>query len=520
MRHMNTRREFLQLVGLGAGASLLTPLTRAMDAQPATSAPVVKPNIVYVICDDLGYGDIHCLNPQRGKIPTPNADRLAGRGITFTDCHGGSSVCTPTRYGVLTGRYAWRSRLQAGVLDGGDDPPLIAEGRMTVPLFLRQHGYRTAAIGKWHLGFMSEHAVDTKGDGKNEKGAKKAGKGGLPAGTRIVDGPITRGFEYFFGFSNARTISGLIENDKVIEEIEPVAMLPRLTDRAAKYIAEQSKSDKPFFLYFALNSPHTPIVPSTEWQGKSGLGKYGDYVMESDWALGQVMDAIQKAGIENNTLLIFTSDNGCSPAAKVGQLEKLGHFPSGDMRGYKSDIWDGGHRIPFMAQWPGKIKAASTSSQLTCLADLLATCAELLGEKLPDTAGEDSVSMLASLLGTDKAPVREAIVHHSIRGNFSIRQGPWKLELCPGSGGWGKPGDVEARKQGLPSVQLYDMSQDIGERKNLHADHKDIVQKLTKLLEKYVADGRSTPGVPQKNDAKIDIWKSGGKQLDDDAGGE
>lgn len=516
---MTTRREFLKYLSLGAGASVLAPRACLTHAQLAASAPVAepsRPNIVYVISDDLGYGDIHCLNPQRGKIPTPNADRLASGGIMFTDCHGGSSVCTPTRYGVLTGRYAWRSRLQSGVLDGGDAPPLIAADRLTVPAFLKKHGYSTAAIGKWHLGFTSQRPDGV--EGRSKKGGKAAGKS-LPVGSRIIDGPITRGFDYFFGFSNARHISALIENDKVIEEIEPVAMLPRLAGRAVNYIAEQSSSGKPFFLYFAMNSPHTPIVPSPQWEGKSGLGKYGDYVMESDWALGEVLDAIGKAGIENNTLVIFTSDNGCSPAAGVGQLEKQGHFPSAGFRGYKADIWDGGHRIPFIAQWPGKIKAGSGTARLTCLTDLLATCAELLGDKLPSSAGEDSVSMLPTLLGSENGWQHEAVVHHSIHGNFSIRQGSWKLELCPGSGGWGKPGNAEALKQGLPAVQLYDMSGDVSERTNVQAAHKDVVERLTKLLEKYVADGRSTPGASQKNDVPIDIWKRGIKQTDDDTGG-
>ncbi len=314
-------------------------------------------------------------------------------------------------------------------------------------------------------------------------------------------------------------MSSLIENDRVVEKIEPVEMLPRLTDRACRYVAENASGGtsagsgqaKPFFLYFALNSPHTPIVPSKEWEGKSGLGKYGDFVMETDWAIGQVLDAVKKAGVEDNTLIIFTSDNGCSPAAKVGDLEKKGHFPSKDLRGYKADIWDGGHRIPFIVQWPAKVTAGTKNSQLMCLTDLMATCAEIVGAKIPDTAGEDSVSILPTLIGKDNSPLREAVVHHSINGKFSIRQGPWKLELCPGSGGWGKPGDSEAVKKGLPEIQLYDISSDIGEQRNLQAERKDVVERLTKLLEKYVIAGRSTPGFSQKNDVVVDVWKTGDK---------
>ena len=452
---------------------------------------VAKPNVVYVICDDLGYGDVYCLNPQRGKITTPNADKLAAQGIAFTDTHGGSSVCTPTRYGVLTGRYAWRSRLQRGVLDGGDDPPLIAADRLTVPALFRQHGYQTAAIGKWHLGFESE------GAGKGKR------KGGLPVGARIIGGPTTRGFDYYLGFSNARTMQALIENDRVIEQIEPVAMLRRLAARARQYIASSAKGGKPFFLYFALNSPHTPIVPSPAWQGKSGLGKYGDFVMETDWALGEVMAALDQTGIAGNTIVIFTSDNGCSPAAGVDKLEQQGHFPSAQFRGYKSDIWDGGHRIPFIVRWPGVARPGSTCAQLTCLTDLIATTADILGAKLPDNAGEDSVSILPLLRGEDR-PVRETVVHHSINGMFAIRQRDTKLVLGSGSGGWGKGGDGA-------NVQLYNMANDIGERRNLRIVDKETVQRLTKLMEKYVADGRSTTGTPQHNDVAIQLWKRGDK---------
>jgi arylsulfatase A len=495
--------------------SLLLLTAAAYTALPvpadAAEAPPVKgrPNIVYIVCDDLGIGDVHCLNPERGKIPTPCIDRLASQGMTFIDTHGGSSVCTPTRYGILTGRYCWRTRLQAGVLDGGDDPPLIAEGRLTVPALLRRNGYRTAAVGKWHLGFESERDADPAGEGKGGKPKAKgrSGAGGLPVGTRILGGPTTRGFDTFFGFSNARTIAALIENDRVAERVEPVEMLTRLTGRACGTVADLAKSGQPFFLYWALNSPHTPIMPSAAWKGKSPLGAYGDFVMQTDAAVGEVLAAIDAGDLADSTLVIFTSDNGCSPAAGTPALEKKGHFASAQFRGYKSDIWDGGHRIPFIARWPGVVKPGSSCRQLVCLTDLMATCADLLGAKLPDDAGEDSVSLLPLLRGEDR-PVREAAVHHSIQGAFSIRQGAWKLELCPGSGGWGRPKDGEARKEGLPAVQLYDLAADIGERNNVQLEHPDVVARLTALLEKYMAEGRSTPGAPQKNDTKVEIRKA------------
>ncbi|MEI6235804.1 MAG: arylsulfatase [Planctomycetota bacterium] len=461
-----------------------------------------RPNILYILADDLGYGDVQCLNPERGKIETPHLDALAWQGMTFTDSHSGSSVCTPTRYGVLTGRYAWRSRLQNGVLDGYVTP-LIADGRLTVPALLKQNGYHTACMGKWHLGFTIDGAGKSGG-----KGGEKFM--GAPLNAVTHDGPVTRGFDTFFGFHHARMMKSVFENDTVKQLIEPVDMLPTLVKHANDHIAERAKSGQPFFLYMALNSPHTPIVPSKVWQGKSGLGDYGDFVMETDWAVGEVLSALDKSGAAGNTLVIFTSDNGCSPQAGTVKLEAQGHFASAQFRGYKSDIWDGGHRVPYLVRWPGKVKARSTCSQLICHTDLMATCAEILGAKVPENAGEDSVSILPLLLGTSDAPIHEAVVHHSIAGKFSIRQGPWKLELCPGSGGWSKPADAAAKKQGLPDRQLYNLSTDSGETKNVIADHADVVERMTKALETIVTNGRSTPGAKQTNDVPIHLMKSNG----------
>jgi arylsulfatase A len=454
------------------------------------------PNIVYILCDDLGYGDVKCLGGERSRIATPNIDRLAAGGMVFTDAHSGSSVCTPTRYGILTGRYAWRTHLQNGVLHGYSNP-LIAKDRLTVPALLKQHGYDTACIGKWHLGLDVSKS---------------------PADLAVKQGPVTRGFDYYFGIAASLDMPpfAFIENDHLTQaptatknwvrkgaaapDFEAVDVLPTLTKKSVEYIG---KAKRPFFLYLPLTSPHTPIVPTKEWQGKSGLNAYGDFVMQTDWSVGQVLDALEKGGIAESTLVIFTSDNGCSPAAKVDELESKGHYPSELRRGYKADIWDGGHRIPFIARWPGKIQAGSRSGQLTCLTDLMATCAELVGAKVHDNAGEDSVSMLPAMLGTATGPIREAVVHHSIKGMFAIRQGPWKLELCKGSGGWskGEGGDAPG--------QLYDMSKDAGERTNQYGTQPEVVARLTKLLEKYIAGGRSEAGAPQKNDVEVRIWKKG-----------
>lgn len=469
----------------------------------AAPAPSAMPNIIVILADDLGYGDVQCLNPQRGKIPTPNIDKLAAQGMTFTDAHSTSSVCTPSRYAILTGRYNWRTNLQSGVLFGMDKP-LVPETRLTAATLLQRQGYATACIGKWHLGMEMPNPLTTG---------------------KIKQGPTTVGFDYFFGISASLDMPpyAFIENDRFTEAptaikdigrnrrgpaapgFEAVDVLPTLTRKTGEWIAGQ-KNKRPIFLYMPLNSPHTPIIPSQEWRGKSGVGDYGDFVMQTDWTVGEVMRAVEAAGQTDNTLIIVTSDNGCSPAAKVADLEKKGHFPSARFRGYKSDAWDGGHRVPFIVRWPSVIKPGSTCTRLACQMDLMATVAEITGAKIPATAGEDSVSLLPLLKGEEKA-ARETLVHHSIDGNFAIRENNWKLVLCPGSGGWCSPKNAEAKKQKLPIVQLYDMSNDEGEKKNLQAEHPEIVKRLTEKLEQIVADGRSTHGPKQQNDVPVKILK-------------
>ena len=503
------------------------------SAMVNAAEPAVKPNIVFILCDDLGCGDVACNNPE-GKIPTPRIDRLAGEGMRFTNAHTTSSVCTPTRYGVLTGRYNWRSRLQSGVL-GGLSPPLIEPGRLTVAGLLRQNGYHTACIGKWHLGMKWPLKPDAEGFGDRiEKGPEGWN---VDYGQPITEGPNSVGFDYYFGIAASLDMVPytFIENDRVTAiptvdkafpmmlgrsgmtrrgpgatEFEAVDVLPTLTRKAVEYIAQRTApgaDQKPFFLYLPYASPHTPIVPSPEWQGRSGLNYYADFVMQTDACVGEVLDALAKHGAADNTLVIFTSDNGCSPQADFPALQEKGHNPSSIFRGHKADIWDGGHRVPFIVRRPGKVKAGATSDQLVSLVDLMATCADLLQVKLPDNAAEDSVSFLPVLLGKADGPVREALVHHSINGKFSIRQGRWKLELCPGSGGWSSPRDPQAVKQGLPPIQLYDMQDDPGEQHNAQAEHPEIVRNLTALLERYVAQGRSTPGAPQENCVPVELRK-------------
>jgi arylsulfatase A-like enzyme len=288
-------------------------------------------------------------------------------------------------------------------------------------------------------------------------------------------------------------------------------ILPALADRASSHIEQRAKENAPFFLYLPLTAPHTPIAVAADWRGRSGLTAYADFVMQTDAVVGRVLDALDRTGAAANTLVFFTSDNGFAAYVGAPELEKQGHRPSGPFRGYKGDAWEGGHHVAFAARWPGVVRPGSRCAQLICHTDFMATCADVVGAKLPENAAEDSVSLLPLLRGEDK-PIHEAVVHHSMSGKFAIRQGKWKLLLCAGSGGaWGGLTDAAAAKKELPPVQLYDMEADPGEKNNLEAKHPEEVQRLTALLEKLVADGRSTPGAPQKNDVAVDIFKRGAK---------
>jgi arylsulfatase A len=486
------------------------------------------PNIVYILADDMGYGDVSCLNPD-AKVSTPNLDRLAQEGITFTDAHSGSAVCTPTRYGILTGRYCWRSPLKSSVLWPWDGP-LIEADRLTVGGFLQQHGYSTACIGKWHLGW---DWPTRDGSGMNEVIAlgqwdpaiRNPLAEKVDFSAEIKNGPVARGFDYYFGddvpnfppycfIENNRTI-GLPSVDKpdgmfgnpgpMLDGWDLSAVMPALTRKAVEYIKAGAGEglfnrdrDKPFFLYLPLTAPHTPIAPAADFQGTSNAGAYGDFVQEVDWTVGQVMNALEETGLADNTLLIFTSDNG-SPGrdgtnmgGPTGSVREYGHNPSYVFRGIKADIWEGGHHVFFFARWPGKILPGSETDEIICHTDLLATCAAILDQSLPDNAGEDSYNILPALIGEsyDK-PIREAIVHHSIDGSFAIRQGKWKLELCGGSGGWSQPGNNLAKEMGMPEIQLYDLSTDPKEENNLYDQYPGVVEDLSSLLQQYMDAGRS-----------------------------
>jgi len=406
----------------------------------------------------------------------------------------------------MTGRYSWRTRLQKGVVTGFA-PSLIAEDRMTMAGFLKQQGYATDAVGKWHLDF--EYLNPETGEKYTQKQHKTP-----PIGAKIPDGPIHRGFDYYHGFHHARNMEAVIENDKVIEHDPVENMLPRLTQKSVEYIDSRKGKKEPFFLYIPLGSPHTPIVPTGEWVGKSGLGKYGDFVMQTDNVVGEVSKALKRNGFADNTLVIFTSDNGCSKAAGIPQLAAQGHKVSAHLRGSKADIWDGGHRIPFIVKWPGKVEPGSTSDQLICLTDLFATTADILDQEPPEGTCEDSVSFLPALSAKPIVSTREGVIHHSFSGHFAYRSGKWKLLLAKASGGWTSPKENQVPK-GSPKGQLYDMETDVGEKNNLYPSKPELVAELLAKLTKDIKGGRSTDGPKSKNDVEnIVLWKSENKSAD------
>lgn len=469
-----------------------------------------KPNVIYVLADDLGYGDVSALN-ERAAFKTPQLDLLAAEGIAFTDAHASSAVCTPSRYSILTGRYNWRSALKSGVL-GGYSPPLLEEGLMTVGDLFQRCGYQTACVGKWHLGmqFATEEGFAIAPDFE--------ACAGVDFGGPIGRSPVTNGFDYFYGISASLDMPPYvyIENDRFTSlpdhesqgsgkgfwrkgptapDFKHQEVLPRLTEKVLSKIEEYQ--DQPFFLYFPLPAPHTPILPSDAFRGKSGTNEYGDFVLMVDDVMRRIDDKLKALGLYEDTILLFTSDNGCSPMADFAQLAACGHHPSYVFRGHKADIYEGGHRIPLLVRWPGRIRGGGRCGQTVCLSDFMATMAELLAIRLPDSAGVDSVSNLPLWLNAEGPPVREDVVHQSIDGSLAIRSGRHKLVLCPGSGGWSAPRPGE--DEGLPAFQLFDMEADVSERVNLIDRLPSLAAQLKQRLEAYIRQGRSTPGQAQQN---------------------
>jgi arylsulfatase A len=477
-------------------------------------------NIVIILADDFGVGDIQAHYPNN-KILTPNLDRLAQEGVSFTDAHSGSAVCSPTRYGLLTGRYAWRTPLQEWVL-ACYEPPLIEKDRLTLPGYLKDLGYHTACIGKWHLGM--QWSGDLLNRRVEEPNALK--KEVWNFSKPIMEGPTERGFDYYFGthVPNFPPFT-FIENDHVFQapsakyiydpsegvvmpkefEGSPMApgwrfddILPEITSRAVDYIHKQSKNETPFFLYFSMTSPHEPVVPSADFAGKSGIAPIADFVMQTDWSAGQILRAIEEAGISDNTLVIFTADNGHSHYTGWESLIEAGHQPSGPYRGHKGDIWEGGHRVPFIVQWPGRTVPGSSSDQLVCLTDIFATCAAIVsGQELPENVAEDSFSFLSAFDENACSENRKNLVSHSVTGEFAYRNDSWKIVFK-------LPHENLTNSRGKPAqIELYNLNEDIAEERNLAETHPELVSQFTSELRTVVQHGSSRIGPSQLNDVRV-----------------
>jgi arylsulfatase A len=499
-----TRRGFLKTIGYAAGAFAFAG---GRGLAQSSERKRERPNIVFILADDLGYGDPTCYNEQ-SKILTPNMDQFAREGIRFTDAHTGSGVCTPTRYGLQTGRYCWRSSLKSGVLNGYSEP-LIETDRLTLASMLKRYGYNTGCVGKWHLGlgWVAPNSTD------------KPREGNVDWSKTVTHGPQSLGYDYSYiipasldmdpycWLENGRTVEaatshtpgskrrwdgggGFWRAGPMAPSFDFYQVLPTITTKSVDFIKRQT-ADRPFFLYVPLTAPHTPWMPTNEFRGKSKADWYGDFVAEVDWAMGQIIKAVDDAGFRDNTLVVFTSDNGSHwPPAQIKQFD---HHANGPWRGQKSDIHEGGHRVPFICRWPGRIKPGTWSRQTICLTDMLATFAAVVGNSLPAGAGHDSYNILPALLNPDlEKPIREATVHHSGNGVFAIRQGPWKLIQGLGSGGFTAPAQVKP-KPGGPQGQLYNLQDDPGEQKNLWLEEPEIVARLAALLERYQQQGYSRP---------------------------
>lgn len=483
----------------------LSQLTVAMFLPWApVHAETPKPNIIVIYTDDQGFGDASCYNPQ-SKIQTPNLDKLAAEGMRFTDAHCSDTVCTPSRYGLLTGRYSWRTTLKSGVF-GAERPCLITDGRMTLATLCRDHGYATAMVGKWHLG------MDFPGEQDSRDWTQPA-----------KDMPLDKGFDYFFGIPASMNYGVLAWFEGRFAKVPPTLFtkkkpnelnpgdyrimppyepklakglmevapdfvdgecLTRFTDKAVEYIDGRAaaKDGKPFFLYLPYTSPHLPVIPLEQFRGKSGCGAYGDFVMETDWHIGRVMEALEAGGMTKNTLILVSSDNGPENPWKQ-RIEEHQHYSSGVYRDGKRSIYEGGHRVPFIVRWPEVVKPGVWDGTV-CQTDVLATFADILGAKLPANAAEDSVSFYGALTGKATSKDRLPLINHASNGRLAIRDGKWKLVM----------------EHGKASRELYDLGADPGEKNDVIAQHADIAATLTEKITAIVQKGRTTPGADQAND--------------------
>lgn len=480
------RRQFL---AAGAATAAFAPVATSLAALRGND----RPNIILILLDDMGIGDTKAYNPW-SAIPTPYLDRLAREGMRFTDMHSSSAVCTPSRYSVLTGRYCWRSRLKSGVLDG-HGTNLIEIGRLTLPALLQQAGYKTGGVGKWHLGLR---------DGDKTDYSKP-----------LRPGPRDHGFDYYFGIPASLDFPPYLyfKNDHVIEaptahtegrndprgvfwRAGPIAphfemeqVVPTLTNKAVEFI-NQADGNQPYFLYFPMPSPHTPWLPLPEYQGKSGAGDYGDYVVQTDDMIGRLLDAVDRSGQRDKTIFIVTSDNGAD--WKEEDDARFAHRANAHWRGKKADAWEAGHRVPFLIRWPRHIRENSVSTETASLTDLMATIAAALNLPLPDDAAEDSFNLLPTLHGQQSGSIRPHIVDHSLTGMFTIREGDWKLIQGLGSGGFTAPRTMVPAESG-PQGQLYNLADDPREEHNLYLLRPDIVTRLSTILTDIQLSGRSRP---------------------------
>ncbi len=480
------RWAFLAVRAIFVALLVCLPLSADERSGGVTNA---RPNIVVILADDLGYGDLRCYNGE-SKIETAALDRLASEGMRFTDAHSPGAVCIPTRYGLLTGRYPHRAQFKGG--------PLLEEGRLTLPAMLGHAGYHTACIGKWHLGFQGTHPRRME--------------------ERLLGGPLDRGFDRFFGLHASLDIPPYYYIDgrnAVAPPTETVGasrtegwspiqgafwregniapgfrherVLPDIFDHCQAYLRERAAvPGRPFFLYASLTAPHTPWLPAEEFRGKSGAGMYGDFVLQVDDGIGELLRTLDELNLSDKTLVIFSSDNG--PVWYPHDTTRFAHSSTGPLRGMKGDAWEGGHRMPLIIRWPGKVPAASRCDRLVCQTDLFATFAQMLGAEIPANAAETSVSFLSLLEDPQRPAARDSFVLRSSRGLFTVRDSRWKLIDGQGSGGFSryKPSRQE------PVGQLYDLRADLGEQRNVYREHPQIVKRLQGLLAAERADVRST----------------------------
>lgn len=480
-----------------------------------------KPNIVIIYADDLGFGDLSCQNPE-SKITTPHLDKLASEGMRFTDAHSSSGICSPSRYALLTGNYHWRR--QHGIVNSFGSP-FFKEGEFTIATMLKSQGYSTAAIGKWHLGWNWD-AVKKPGSKPVKQGKKTFyGPEAFDWTKPVPGGPLDRGFDYYFGDGTINFPPYCwMENDKVlnaptemldlkgmktkegnwefrpgpmVKDWNPYDVLPTLCKKSVEFIKNRS-ADKPFFLYFALPSPHAPIIPNDEFDGKTKAGPYGDFVFQSDYVAGQVLNALKEKGLEENTLVIFSADNGPEKYS-YPRIQNFDHYSMGNLRGLKRDIYEGGHRVPFILKWPGKVKPGSISNEVINQVDIMSTVAEIIGYKLSNEVAVDSYNIIPVITGKSyKSPLREATIQNTNKNMYAVRKGNFVLVNAYTGQHSGAPAWYH-QKSGYPKpdkkvkFQLFDLSSDVGQKKDISSEKPEMVKEMQAILERYRNSGRSIP---------------------------